>query len=237
MIDPDELIRELMEAVCASPEVDKKEEEIPVPKELEGAIDHLNADRFEEAFAAAVPYVKSNQASLRGDANRLCGLASSRLGRWEAAFGFWHALFDDEPTAHNALQAATSSVMAGDVARGILWIERARTLNVTSHEVPGMTIETNFVTALTQSGNMHAAMPYLEDIKKFYVGFGITDPTVLYMNRFPPFHVFLNNSASIVRANLDAEQGNLWYASMLPHLDEGGKNELNKWMKEQLQPG
>jgi hypothetical protein len=100
-----------------------------------------------------------------------------------------------------------------------------------------MTIETNFVTALTQAGQMQAAMPYLEQIRKFYVEFGVTDPTVLHMNRFPPFHVFLNHSAPIVRANLDGEQERSWYSSMLPHLDERGKVELNEWMREQLQPG
>jgi hypothetical protein len=236
-IDPDDLMRQLMEAIPRPVEVESKTGEVPVPKELETAVDDLNAGRFEAAFAAAVPYVKSDPASLRTDANRLCGLATSRLARWDEAFGFWYALFDDEPTAHNALQTATSSVMAGDLARGITWVERARTINATSCEVPGMTIETNFVTALTQAGQMQAAMPYLEDIRKFYVEFGITDPTVLYMNRFPPFHVFLNNSAPIVRANLDGEQERHWYSSMLPHLDERGKVELNEWMREQLQMG
>jgi hypothetical protein len=236
-INPDDLNQQLMDAVRMPAEVESKTEEVSVPKELEGAIDDLNAGRFEAAFAGAAPYVKSDQASLRTDANRLCGLASSRLGRWKMAFGFWHTLFEDEPTAHNALQVATSSVMNGDVTRSIEWVERARTLNAASREVPGMTIETNFVTALTQAGHMQAAMPYLEHIRKFYVEFGVTDPIVLYMNRFPPFHVFLNNSAPIVRANLDGEQERHWYSSMLPHLDERGKVELNDWMRAQLQPG
>jgi hypothetical protein len=236
-IDPDVLIRELMDAVRRPPEAATKAEEVPVPQELEGALDHLNAERFEAAFAAAAPYVKSDQTSLRTDANRLCALASSRLERWEVALEFWQTLFGDEPTAHNALQVATSSVMAGDVNSGSLWMERARALNTTSRDTPRMTMETSFITALTESGQVHAAMPCLEEIRKFYVEFGVTDPTVLYMNQCPRFDVFLDKSAPIVRANLDAEQGRRWYASMLPHLDERGKLELDEWMKEQLLPG
>lgn len=237
-IDPEAFIQELMSAVPASAEANGKEDDpTPIAKELEASLDHLNADRFESALDGALPYAESDQPGLRTDANRLCGLACSRLERWEAAFGFWHALFDDEPTAHNALQAATSSVMAGNLERGTLWMKRACTLNASSREVPGITLETSFLTALTQAGQMQAAMPYLERIKQIYVGFGKTDPTVLFAHRLPRFDLFLDNSTPIVRANLDAEQERLWYTSMLPHLDERGKVELGAWMKLQLQAG
>ena len=237
-IDPDTLMERLLSAIPASAEMDSKaDDEAPIARELEAALEHLNAERFESALHAAGPYVKSDQIDLRTDANRLCGLACSRLARWEAAFAYWHALFDDEPSAHNALQVASSSVMAGDLERGILWMERARTLNASSHDVPGINLETSFLAALTQSGNMQAAMPYLDWIKKLYVGFGNTDPTVLFIHRLPRFDIFLDNSAPIVRANLDAEQERLWYSSMLPHLDEGGKTELSAWMEMRLQPG
>jgi hypothetical protein len=169
--------------------------------------------------------------------SQACEPTRSRLERWETAFGFWHALCVDEPTAHNTLQAATSSVMARNLERGILLMERACTLNASSREVPGITLETSFLTALTQAGQMQAGMPYLERIKQIYVGLGKTDPTVLFLYRLPRFDVFLDNSVPIVRANLDADQERLWYASMLPHLDERGKAELGVWMHAQLQPG
>jgi len=236
-IDPDALINELLDAVREPCDADTIATDAPVPEELEPAVEHLNGERFEAALAIAAPYAKSALIGLRTDANRLCALASSRLGRWEAACVFWEALFENEPTAHNALQLATSAVMAGELERGTLWVERARARNAKSHALAGITIETSFMAALTQAGYMQAAMKYLDEIKKFYVALGMTDPTVLYMNQVPRFDVFLDKSAPIVRANLDAGQGRLWYMSMLPHLDERGKTELNDWMNEQAQTG
>jgi tetratricopeptide (TPR) repeat protein len=233
-IHPDELISELTEAIAEQPGSDGAKDR-PTPSELEAAVEHLNAEQYEAAFNGAAPFVNSSDMSLRTDANRLCGLTSSRLGRWEEAIRYWDALFDDEPTAHNALQVASSSVMDGKVERGMLWMERARALNATSKSLPGFMIETNFITALSKSGQMLAAMPYLEQIKKFYISFKITDPTILFSNRYPLFESFLANSAPIIRATLDFEQGRSWYIEMLPHLDDRGKIELNEWMKEQFQ--
>lgn len=237
-IDLDAFLEQLTSAMRSPTKAGSNEENAaPIAKELEAALDHLNTAHFEAALDGALRYTVSDQPSLRTDANRLCGLACSRLERWEAAFGFWHSLCVDEPTAHNTLQAATSSVMARNLERGILLMERACTLNASSREVPGITLETSFLTALTQAGQMQAGMPYLERIKQIYVGLGKTDPTVLFLYRLPRFDVFLDNSVPIVRANLDAEQERLWYASMLPHLDEQGKAELGVWMQAQLQPG
>lgn len=233
-IDPDDLMRELTKEIPQQAKTDNKKDR-PTPPELVDAVEHLNAEQYEAAFTAAVPFVESSEVSLRADANRVCGLASSRLGRWEDALRYWDALFDDEPSAHNALQVASSSVMAGDVDHGTLWLERARTLNAVAKVLPGFMIETNFITALTQSGKPGAAMPYLDEIKLFYMEFGVTDPTVLFANRYPLFESFLNNSEPIIRAALDVEKGRAWYIAMLPHLDERGKIELNEWMKERFE--
>ena len=236
-IDPDELMQELLDAV---PAVDAGECMTQAGasdlKELEPALEHFNAGRFEAALDGAEPYLKVEQPGLRADANRLCGLANARLEHWTVAAACWHALFDDEPTAHNGLQVATSLVMCRELESGILWAERARRLNAASGDVPGVTLETSFLTALTQAGYMEAAMPYLDAIKKYYLAVGITDPTVLFAKRLHRFDVFLDKSATVVRANLDTQQEQVWYASMLPHLDNRGQTELSAWMDARLRP-
>jgi tetratricopeptide (TPR) repeat protein len=233
-IDPDDLIRELSEAIPQQSGANA-EKDRPTPPELEAAVAHLDVHQYEAAFTAAVQFVQSSEKDLRSDANRICGLASSRLGRWNDAVNYWDALFDDEPSAFNALQVASSLAMAGAIDQGKLWLERAKTLNEVSKELPGFTIQTNFITALTQSGQMLAAMPYLEEIRQFYIAFGITDPTILFANRHPFFETFLNNSVPIIRTVLDATEGRAWYLAILPHLDDRGKTELSEWMKEQFQ--
>jgi hypothetical protein len=205
--------------------------ELPVPPELATALEHLNADQYEAALDAAKPYTKADQASLRIDATRLSALACARLGLWAESLAFWHALFDEEGSAHNALQVATSSVMAGDVPRGVIWVAKSLEMNSASRELPGLLIQTNFVTALTQCGHMEAALPYLDEIKQTYASLGLTDPTFLYAQRVPFFSAFLDNSAPVIRAALGPEQGRAWYTSMLPHLDDNGRTELCAWLE------
>lgn len=234
-LDPDALMHELMEAATLQADRTNGQGDASLPEELETALSHLHAERYDAVLATANPYVASDQLALRTDANRLCALASCSLAQWTDACRFWDTLFKDEPSAHNALQLATSSVMAGDVARGESWLERALAMNITSHEMPAVAIETNFVTALTNSGNMRAALPYLERIKELYVALKVTDPTFLFVRQVPRFDIFLDKSMPIVDASLQADQKRSWYESMMPHLDDRGQEELAAWMDVRLQ--
>jgi hypothetical protein len=228
-MDPDEVMR-ICAASAPSPSEAAGVPELPDPPGLETAIEYLNAGQYEAALDSAAPYIKADQASLRIDATRLCALACSRLGRWPESTNFWHTLFDEERTAHNALQVATSSVMAGNVQRGATWVAKSLEMNAVSHELPGLLIQTNFVTALSQCGQMKDALPYLDEIKQVYANVRLTDPTFLYAQRMPLFSAFLDNSAPVIRAALDPEQGRAWYTSMLPHLDDSGRTELSAWL-------
>jgi hypothetical protein len=229
----DDLLRDLTEPRPSHADNGNSDER-PTPVELASALDHLQSDRYEAVLEAAMPYVASEQSSLRTDANRLCALASTRLGRWSEAVVYWQRLIDDERTAHNALQMATSAVMAGDFRKGVTWVEEAKTLNAESDELPGLMILTNFVTALTNAGQTTTAMRYLDEIKQAYVDIGVTDPTVLYVKRMPFFSAFLENSGPIVRVALNKEQGRRWYTVMLPHLDDRGNAELTEWLDSQF---
>jgi hypothetical protein len=204
--------------------------------ELLGAINDLDAGRFEAALAAVSPYVHATQDNLRIDAVRLSAMATAHLGRWNESLSFWDALFNEEPTVDNALQVAASSAMAGDVTRGEEWIAMARQMNAASHEIPEISILTTFVSALTQCGQMKAALPYLDEIKNFYVSLGVTDSTYLYTRGVPFFGGFLLNSAAAIRSALGFEQGEAWYRSMLPHLDESGREELSTWLETTFIP-
>lgn len=233
-VDHDTVVQELTAIAAAGQQVEGTDS-APVSEELAKALEHLHAERHEAVLIEASPYVKSAQAPLRTDANRLCALASSRLERWDDACGYWEALFADEASAHNALQIASSAVMAGDLDRGKSWFERAHAMNDAAHDMPSIAIDTNFVTALTNSGNARQALPYLDRIKSLYVALGITDPTFLFIRQVPQFDVFLDNSVPVVEASLGAEERRQWYESMLPHLDDSGKANLTEWMKVRLQ--
>ena len=208
----------------------------PVPSVLAAAVEHLEAERHADALAAASAHVLSGDAGVRTDALRLCALACTRLGRWDEATQFFASLFEDEPSSHNALQLATSSVMGGALPAGLRWMERAAVLNAESKEVPHMTMLTSFVTALKHAGQEVAALPFIEQIRKAYTDIGSTDPTVLYASSMPFFSAFLNNSLPFVRASLAPEQGRRWYAAMLPSLDPAGSAALSEWMENEFGP-
>jgi len=231
----DALIEHLMTQAPPAPDP-AAEPGRPVTPVLAAALEHLQAERHDGALAAASAHVSSGDAAVRTDALRLCALACTRLGRWEEATQFFTSLFDDEMTSHNALQIATSSVMAGALPAGLRWMEQATTLNAESKEVPHMTMLISFLTALKHAGQEAAALPFIEQVRDAYTDIGSTDPTVLYANSMPFFGAFLNNSLPFVRASVAPEQGRRWYAAMLPSLDPAGSAALSEWMENEFGP-
>ncbi|MES3022095.1 MAG: hypothetical protein V4857_10990 [Pseudomonadota bacterium] len=219
--------------MCSKPSPARADDEAaPDPPELELAIAHLNDDAFGQAIAEARPHTRSDKLLCRSDANRICALACSRLGQWEAAFGHWHALFLDEPSANTAVQLATSSVMAGSVARGETWLLKAGDINEDTGEMPAIALQTNFIDALGNSGRAREALPYLEAVRRLYERMHVTDPHFLQSRRIPYFSAFLEHSAPILAAALSAEQVHDWYAAMLPHIDQHGKTALCSWLAQ-----
>lgn len=229
-VDPDALLARWSQPIAGT----TGDAEWPTPPELAPAVALLQAEAYAEAIAAASKHTQALQPAVRTDALRICGIAGSRLARWDDASGYWRALFDQETSAHNALQVATSSVMAGAPATGIEWAEKAMALNAKSAELPGLQIWTNLVTALGRAGQAQAAMPYLEKIRQVYADLGITDPTFLHLRRVPFFSAFLENSGPLVHAALDKERGRQWYACLLPSLDTNGREELSAWLESEF---
>lgn len=206
----------------------------PIAPALAAALEHLQADRHADALAAAIDHVDGD-ASLRADARRICAIACCQLGRWDEAAAHFTALFEDEASAHNALQIATSSVMAGALPAGLAWIERAQALNDKAPEMPPMLLP-SFVTALTQAGQETAAMPFVDQIRQLYTDLGCTDPTFLHLRSMPFFSSFLSNSLHVVRAALAPDEGRCWYAQMLPSLDAQGRAALDAWLEDEFGP-
>ena len=202
----------------------------PTPVELEGALADMQAGRFDEALAAASRFTGAVDAALRADANRLCAISCSRLEKWPEAGAYFEALFDTERSAHNALQIATSKVMAGELAQGEQWLETAKEVNEETEDVTSILIHTNFISALKRAGYLIAALPYLEWIKQVYEAAHCTDATFLTLRGVPFFESFLEQSAPIVDAAMDGEQAHAWYAAMLPHIDQDGQETLNAWL-------
>ena len=229
-MDVDALVQELMQPI--DPTAQAGDPGRPVAPDLAPALALLQDGALEQACAAAEAQFGSDDPAVQADALRICALACSGLERWQDACYHWQALLDYEPTAHNALQVATTSVMAGATAQGVEWIEQAAALNLRSRELPMLQVWIGFVTALGRTGQERAALPYLEKIRQVYAELGTTDATVLYAQRIPFFGAFLDNTRPLVRAALDDEQGRRWYASLLPSLDDRGKQELNAWLDE-----
>jgi len=131
-----------------------------IAPELASALQSYQQGRHEAAIAAAAPHVDRH-----ADANRLCALAYSDMLRYPEAFPYWLALFNQEPSAHNALQLATTSVMCGELDRGEAWLMKFDEINEQTHELSSVTARTQFVSALKQSGHMAEALPYLAWIR------------------------------------------------------------------------
>ncbi|ATG21863.1 hypothetical protein CO705_18230 [Ralstonia pickettii] len=197
-----------------------------IAPELASALEAYQQGRHEAAITAAAPY-----ANRHADANRLCALAYSDMRRYPEAFPYWLALFEQEPSAHNALQLATTSVMCGELKRGEAWLMKFDEINEQTHEMSSVTARTQFISSLTQSGHVAEALPYLEWLRDVYAHVRITDSHFLYMRGIPFFPSFLENSLPVLKATLPAEAIAQWYGVLSGQLDEEGEAQLGQWLQ------
>ncbi|CAJ0683337.1 hypothetical protein [Ralstonia holmesii] len=212
--------------VATNPPSPPKDEDTSadIAPELASALKAYQQGQHEAAIAAAAPY-----ASHHADANRLCALAYSDMRRYPEAFPYWLALFEQEPSAHNALQLATTSVMCGELKRGEAWLMKFDEVNEQTHEMSSVTARTQFISSLTQSGHMAEALPYLDWLRDVYAHVRITDSHFLYMRGIPFFLSFLENSLPILKANMPNDRIVDWYGTLVGKLDEEGEAQLEQW--------
>jgi tetratricopeptide (TPR) repeat protein len=113
------------------------------------------------------------------DAYRLCALSRCKLNRYADALPYLEKLFDYEPSAHNALQLATSTVMTGQLDAGEAWLGKFAQINHSSKEIPPALARSNFISALQQAGLGAHTLPHLQWLRSAYAALSITDPTFI----------------------------------------------------------
>ena len=212
----------------AAPEPSRDDDaERPTPTELEPALAALQADNPSTALRLAEGYRTHPQTHVREDALRLCALAESRLARWADAYDDFHALFELEPTAHSALQLATTSVMSGQLLRGQAWFDEADTLNTQSGDMPPPQLRTAFLSALEQAGEYAACEPHLVWLRDAYASVASTDSHRLWSYGLPFFSEFLAKSKALLEHHLDAEQLHAWFQPLKPKVDADGQAAID----------
>jgi tetratricopeptide (TPR) repeat protein len=200
----------------------------PTPPELEPAVSALQADNHAMAIGLARAYCLHPSPSVQADAYRLCALGHSGLKQWAEAFDDFHHLFELEPNAFNALQLATTSVMASQVLRGEAWYARAVEINQQSQEVQPAKLCTAYLSALDQAGEYEAALLQLEWLAQAYQALKITDSHALWMRGLPFFGEFLKRSLPILLACKSPQETRAWYEAMRGELDQDGQDAIDQ---------
>ncbi|MGH8083554.1 MAG: hypothetical protein ACREP7_23465 [Lysobacter sp.] len=208
----------------------------PIAPELESALAALQRGDFHATLELARGQIEASVPETRADAQRLCAMALSELDRYPDAFEHWHALFELEPSAHNALQLATVSVMCNEVDRGGAWLTHCEQINATTHEIPPVSARTNFLSALNRAGHSEAALVHLQWLREVFAQVHVTDSNYLYMRGVPFFGAFLDNSLPMLQTQLAPAQVREWYAELDGKLDEDGQATLRNWIAA-LPPG
>ncbi|MGH8085771.1 MAG: hypothetical protein ACREPV_10900 [Lysobacter sp.] len=183
---------------------------------------------FKSALAVAAAQVDHRDAAVRNQAHRLCAQSLAALKRWEDAFDHWLALFDDQPSAFNALQLATTSVMCDEAERGEAWLERFDQLN--ARDLPPALARNEFLAALAARGEMSLALPHLQWMRDVYLQLHGTAPAFLQQRGVPPFETFLADSLPILRGALSPLDVRSWYSALDGQLDERGQQRLQQWV-------
>jgi hypothetical protein len=202
------------------------------PPELHCAEQAFRAQQYEAALEAARPYRDCPDLAVTAASARISALACVRLDRWEEAVSHFETLFVLESSVHHALQLATTCIMAGRTEDGEQWMRATIDMNALHSELPPIQIYTRFIATLKQRGLLREALPYLDPMREIYEQLHITDPSYLSERGVPYFISFLEQSAPIVEASMDAVQARHWYCAMLPHLDQAGREELQAWLAE-----
>lgn len=205
----------------------------PTPEELQAAVAALEAENHASAIALASAQCQHPDLAIRADALRVCALAYSGMAQWRQAFDAFHTLFELEPSAHNALQLATTSVMCRELTRGQAWFDKAEQLNADSGEMPQPRLRTAYMSALEKVGETEALLPHLNWLAAVYKAVAITDSHFLYMRGLPFFSVFLEKASPVLRACLPEAELKAWYEDLAASLDEDGKSAVARLLVEQ----
>ena len=206
----------------------------PTPPALESAVAALQEGDFAQAILLATPHRQHPDTLVRADALRLCALSQSNMAQWAPAFADFHELFELEPTAHNALQLATTSVMAGELKRGQAWFERADMLNREGGEMPPGRLRTAFLSALEQAGEPAACLPHLEWLARAYRALSVTDSHVVWSHGLPFLGDFLEKSLPLLRAAVPETEIRAWYLSLREDLDADGQATVDAFLDTSL---
>ncbi len=202
------------------------------PPELQPAVTALEGGDWAAAVTWAEGFIQHPQAHVRQDALRLCGLALARQGQWDASFQRYHALFDTEPSAFVALQLATTSICAGQLLRGEAWFRRAHEINDEAREMPPPRLDTAYLSALEQAGEVDATLPLLDKLANGYRALGTSDDHLLWSHGLPFLGEFLQKSLPLQRASRPDEEVRRWYRGLRTDLDAEGQDRIDAFLKD-----
>jgi len=200
----------------------------PTPVELAPALAAMQAEQYGVCVSLAQAHCQHPDEAVRADAWRMCAMSLSRMSQWPEAFAHYHHLFELEGNAFNALQLATTSVMAGELTRGEAWFAKAVELNAQGHEMPPARLRTAYLSALKNAGEFEAATRHLDWLAQGYMAMRITDDHFVWTRGFPFFSEFLAQSQQLLSQALPSAELRLWYERMAEALDEEGRRLLSQ---------
>jgi hypothetical protein len=200
----------------------------PTPIELEPALAAMQAEQYGVCVSLAQAHCQHPDEAVRADAWRMCAMSLSRMSQWPEAFRHYHQLFELEANAFNALQLATTSVMAGELTRGEAWFAKAVELNAQGHEMPAARLRTAYLSALKNAGEFEAATHHLDWLAQGYMAMRITDDHFVWTRGFPFFSEFLAQSQHLLSHAMPGADMRAWYARMAEALDEDGRRLLSQ---------
>lgn len=208
------------------PDEDEPSDEAPIRVELQAALAARQAKQHELCLGLAQAHCQHPDPTVRVDARRLCALSCAGLRQWSDAFEHYQHLYALEVSALNALQLATTSVMAGDVPRGESWFRQARTTNHDAQEMPEARLRTAYLSALEQAGEFKTTQSHLDWLAGGYMAMGITDDHFVWSRGFPFFGEFLAKSQALLGQVMPMADLVIWYERMHEALDDPGRQRL-----------
>lgn len=188
------------------------------------------AEKFEETVSEAEKYIANDANADRYNANKLIGLASFRLKKYQRSQDIFEALATQSNESDDWFNVLTSATLNKNILLSEKAMDEILKIYSTTQERKSVSLAQIYIyymQALRDVKEYEKAFQQLSQLKKYYLQLKITDSTFLYMRGIPFLSHTMEAGKEILEnySKIDSEK-------LLDELQQGLDEEGEIYIKE-----
>lgn len=227
-----------IDTATATPPQEQRINDRPEEKmeQFDGLWRQLRANRLDSVVSAAEQLLASGSATEILEASKIMGQVCINRRRYAEASDHFQRVLTLQDSADNWFNLATASVLAGELEQGETAFERALELSVeqgssTYPSIPYMRLY--FCCALSEQGELNAAMNQINILRRNYESAGNTDQQFLRQRGLPSLQHTMKVAEGLFLRARDHFDYESWLGEFANSLDTPGR-QLLEHMRQTL---